>query len=62
MIKLTTDKTAKAGSFSYKYLSLERLLEILDKNKIQIIQYSKTDEHNLQDYSSTGCRKGLYIC
>ena len=50
MIKLTTDKTAKAGSFSYKYLSLERLLEILDNNKIQIIQYSKTDEHNLQDY------------
>lgn len=50
MIKLTTDKTAKAGAFSYKYLSLERLLEILNNNQIQIIQFTKTDEHNLQDY------------
>jgi hypothetical protein len=50
MIKLKTDKTAQTEKFSYKYMSLERLLDVLDQNGINIIQYTDTDPHNLQDY------------
>lgn len=50
MIKLKTDKTAQTGQFSYKYMSLEKLLDVLDQNGVSVIQYTGTDEHNLQDY------------
>lgn len=50
MIKLKTDKTAQTGQFSYKYMSLEKLLDVLDQYGVSVIQYTGTDEHNLQDY------------
>ena len=50
MIKLKTDKTAQTEKYSYKYMSLERLLDVLDQNGINIIQYTQTDPNNLNDY------------